>query len=286
MTVKIIKEKPVTRPEPEPLKSTLLDHTGVVQLDSFGLRNNEGLWPSYNCLDTNIPAAYCPEEFAASKQFSRAEWQPGMEFGVYAGTQCSAVGLDMADQERETYRVFERNASKGVEQAILANRFVVREVESDDPQNIAWAGPVLLTPAQPVSPQVALAIAEGYAAATYAGVPTLHMPRAMASLLNERIVWEGDLAYTRSGSKVAIGGGYDAPGVPDNTWDIYVTGEVYVERSSEVTYHQHVIPGDGSGVGSDENGLEPNTVITLAERLYRVAIDCMVAKVTATVWTV
>src|SRR5690606_21156387 len=147
-----------------------------------------------------------------------------------------------------------------------------------------WDAPEDVTPVGGVPLNVALALLEGYAASVYSGVPTIHMPRAAASLLNERIVWEGDKAYTRSGSKVAIGGGYDTSPM-DGTWDMYATGEVYVERSDMISVNTFVLPGDGSGEGSGENGLGSNTALALAERMYRVAVDCFVAKATGTVWS-
>lgn len=276
MTTKIIKGVEVTRPDTTPLASSVLDHATVKDVASFGLRNNEGLWPSYNCLDTRVPTTICPDP-VSEKIFGSAEWQPAFEFAVHGGVQCSAVGLDTADQKSEIARVFALNEGKAIEEALLGTRFVA------DPGG-AWGAPVNLTPGSAITLQTALAILEGYAAAHYAGVPTIHMPRAAASLLNERIVWIAGQAYTRSGSKVAIGGGYDAEGTPDGAWDLYATGEVYVERSEEVSVQTHVVPGDGSGLGSDENGLADNTVIALVERMYRVAVDCFAAKVTATVW--
>lgn len=275
MTTKIIKGDEVNRPDTTPLGSSVLDHATVVEKSDFGLRNNEGLWPSYNCLDTLVPTPICPDPLGEFKVFGTAGWVPAFEFAVYGGVQCSAVGLDTADQKAEVDRVFGLNEGKGVEQALLANRFVVGTL---------WDAPVDLTPGSAITIQIALAILEGYAAAHYAGVPTIHMPRAAASLLNERIVWTDGKAYTRSGSKVAIGGGYDADAAPDGSWDLYVTGEVYVERSDEVSVQSWVLPGDGSGLGSDENGISDNTVLALAERMFRVGVDCFVAKVTATVW--
>jgi hypothetical protein len=49
-----------------------------------------------------------------------------------------------------------------------------------------------------------------------------------------------------------------------------------------VLIQQFVLPGDGSGTGSGQNGLGPNTMLSLAERMFRVGIDCLVAKVSAT----
>jgi len=282
MTVTFIRGAEVNRPEPAALTSSIEDHATVVDKSDFGLRNNEGLWPSYNCLDLLVPTPMCPDPMlTGTKIFTTAGWVPGFEFAVYGGVQCSAVGLDAADQKAEVARVFERSEGKGIEQALLLNRFVA--TDSDAP--VQWDEPVDLGTAPTLLS--ALGILEGYAAVHYAGIPTLHVPRAIitmgfgAGALVER---DGKF-YTKAGSKVAAGGGYDDGTVPiSNTADLYVTGEVYVERSEEISVQSYVYPGDGSGLGSDENGLADNTVLALAERMYRVGVDCLVAKVTATLW--
>lgn len=294
MTVKIIRGAEVNRPEPDALPSSVLDHATVVDNAQFGLRNNEGLWPSYNCLDTLVPTPICPDPLMGEgddfKTFSTAEWVPGFEFAYYGAVQCSAVGLDVADQKSEIRRVFDLNAGKGIEQALLANRFVALTPGPTDP-DISWDAPVDLTPGTSVSVAAALSILEGYAATVYAGVPTLHLPRAAVlvafglGLLRE----EGGKFYTKTGSKVAAGGGYDVPlfagGAPTTgVMDFYATGEVYVERSEEVSIHAYTLPGDGSGVGEGLNGLSDNTSVALAERMFRVAVDCFVAKVSGEVW--
>lgn len=277
----------ITRPSTEPLKSTILDHaTYNAGMGHFGLRNNEGLWQSYNCLDTLVPYPTCPNPVAGYKEFGKAVWVPGFDFAVYGGVQCALLDTDRADQQAELTRVFGANEAKGVERALLLNRFVDNPLSSDEgaPFFAAWEAPVDLTPTNPISAAVALAILEGYAAANYPGAPTIHMPRAVASLLNERIVWQGDKAYTRMGSKVAMGGGYDPENADDydGTWEMFATGEVYVESSPTLQFSEIVIPGDGSGTGSDENGLEQNTALALVERMFRVGIDCFAAKVTVT----
>lgn len=278
----IIRGAEVNRPTPSPVTSTVLDHATVVENAHFGLRNNAGLWPSYNCLDTLVPTPICPAPLATTKVFTAAEWVPGFEFAVYGAVQCSMVGLDQADQESEIRRVFALNEGKGVEQALLLNRFV----DSDSEAPVAWDGAVDLTPGSGITPLVALALVEGYAASVYAGLPTIHMPRAAATVLfaNGALTWNGDKVFTKNGSKVAIGGGYDSAEAPTGTWDIFATGEVYVERSETVALNSYVLPGDGSGTGSGENGLAHNTSISLVERMYRVGVDCFVAKATATVW--
>jgi hypothetical protein len=257
-----------------------MEHATVEDVAAFGLRNNEGLWPSYNCLDTLVPTPFCPDP-AAQKTFSFADWVPAFEFAVHGGVQCKAVGLDVADMKSEIKRVFEANEGKGVEQALLLNRFVADAGNTP----ALWDAPVDLTPVSGISLVVALAMLEGYAAANYAGVPTIHMPRAAATVLSAQglISWQGSKAFTKNGSKVAIGGGYDVSET-DGTWDLFATGEVYIERSDQVDVFDYVIPGDGSGTGEGQNGLTDNTVIALVERMYRVAVDCFVVKATGKVY--
>lgn len=291
MGTTMIKGREVLRPDTTPLTSSILDHATVgPDLANFGWVNNTGLWPSYNCLDTLIPTALCPDPAGEMKEFSFGTWTPAFEFPVYGAVQCSNVGLDRADMLSEIRRVFMLNEGKGIERALLETRFVaqaasgdatdrVGNVEWDDPEDVSVAG---LTGMLGLA--AALAALEGYAASVYAGVPTIHMPRAAASLLNERIVWVNGKAFTRTGAKVAIGGGYDDPDAfGDGEVTMYATGEVYIEKAEVIDVNAYVIPGDGLNEETDSgNDFTDNTSIGLVERMYRVAVDCFVAKATAT----
>lgn len=292
MVAQFIRGSGVTRPEPEALTSSVLDHATVVDNAKFGSTNNAGLWPSYNCLDLLVPTPICPNVMAEAdyKTFSVAEWVPGFEFAVHGGVQCSAVGLDRADQKSEVERVFARSEGKGVEMALLLNRFVDNSAlpgsdEPLSPSQSQWDAPVDLSGAG-MSLVGAMAALEGYAAAVYAGVPTLHMPRgAVLAAFGQGLITEtGGKFYTKTGAKVAAGGGYDSDEVPTGAYDLFATGEVYVERSGLLDFQSITIPGDGSGTGSGENGLGDNTAIALVERMFRVGIDCFVAKATGRVW--
>lgn len=286
--VRLIEMGEISRPATTPLQSSILDHATVgPDVTSFGLRNNEGLWPSYNCLDTLVPTPICPDpttEDGRFKTFSTAEWQPAFEFAVHGGVQCSAVALDQEDMLSEIRRVFDLNEGKGIERALLLNRFVA----SDAGAPVEWEGPIDLTPSSPVPLLVAVALLESHASGVYAGVPTLHLPRAAVLILMGAgaIREEGGKFYTKTGAKVAAGGGYDDPEtIASGEWDLYATGEVYIEKSKNIAANTIVMHGDGSGTEEDQNGLEENTVIALVERMYRVAVDCFVAKATARMWT-
>ena len=296
MTAQMIEGIEVTRPDVEPITSTILDHFPLVVNPKFGLRNNEGVWNSYNCLDLLVPTPTCANPLIEMdyKDFKFASWVPAYEFAVHGGVQCMAVGLDVADQKAEVERVFGLTEHRGIEQSLLYNRFEANpvDVSSDagvNPYDSEWEAPEDITPVGSNLPlTVAVAMLEGHAAANYAGLPVLHLPRAAATILEGAGVlkWEGDLAYTKNGSRVVMGGGYDDPTMlASGQWDLFATGEIAIEATDLVgPFQQYVIPGDGSGVGSDENGLPDNTVITLVERVYRVMVDCYTAKITAKVF--
>ena len=290
----------VNRPEPDPVTSSVLDHAqaaGNVQVVSggFGYVNNEGLYPSYNCLDLLVPTAICPDplidETGEYKEFDAATWQPGFTFAVYGGVQCRAIGLEVEDQESEVRRVFEASQGKGIERALAGTRFVASVPPgSDDPVSPyygQWDEPEDLTPGGGVPLTVALALLEGDAAAKYNGLPTIHMPRAAATMLETHglIVWRDNLAYTKNGSRVAIGGGYDDPEMlASGLWDMYATGEVTIQMSERMDVRTYpVLPGMAS-TGSDGNGLIENGIVSLIERMFRVGVDCYVVKVTGKVF--
>lgn len=271
--MKIISNPEVSRPTPEPLNSSVLDHATVGTVEHFGLRNEDGLWPSYNALDTLNLIDACPDLFSGYKVFDAAEWVGSFNFALYGGAQCLALGLDNDDQKAEVGRIFQHNEGRGIEEQILNVRF-----SEDDVEALAVAPGAISLP-------IAVGLLEGAMATRYAGVPTLHVPRAaIAPLMGAGVVVEeGGKFFTRTGSKVAAGGGYD-DGILTGVWTLYATGEVYIEHTDLRHEQQMVRPGDGSGLGSDENALSDNTVITLAERMYRVAVEGPVLSVDATVW--
>lgn len=280
---RFIMQSEIARPTPDRLTSTLLDHYPAHTVSGgFGVRTQagQGVWPSYNCLDLLTPTSICPDVEDAEKDFSSAAWQPAFEFAVYGGVECAAIGLDKADQMAEVKRVFEISQSKGVERALRNVRFAAHE--SDD--NFEWDEPEDLTAGMGVSLVVALALLEGDAADKYAGIPTIHMPRAAATVLEGSglILWQDDKAFTKNGSKVVMGGGYDEPTMlRSGVWDMWATGEIYVEQSEQIDATEYMLPGQIQTLGED-TALSENTVLTLAERMFRVVVDCYVAHASGT----
>lgn len=289
MTAQMISADEVQAPTTTRLISSILDHAVVNDNAKFGMRNNAGLFQTYNCLDTLVPTPTCarPDIEMDFKTFSVAGWVPGFEFAVHGGVKCSLMGLDRTDQQSEIKRVFEANEGKGIERALIANRFVDNSAGpgSDEPVSPyygMWDAPVDLE-TEGANIGGAMAALESYAAGIYAGVPTLHMPRGAVLLaFGSGLITERDgKFFSKTGAKIAAGGGYDNPdGVWSGSFDIYATGEVYIERSKTLSFSEIVVPGDGSGEGSDMNGLGDNTGIALVERMFRVGVDCFVAKAT------
>lgn len=289
-----ITETETTRPTPDAVTSTILDHATVITTpvsNGFSMRTEDGMWPSYNCLDTFTHTPFCPNP-PSNKVFDTVGRTDSFSFAVYAGVECRVIGLDKEDQDAETRRVFEHNEGKGIEAALLANRFVARTALTVNPLTGApylsdgrtlpeWEAPVTLTAGMNVSPQAAFAMLEGYARSIYAGQPTLHLPAGVASFLGQdKVVWKGNKAFSHLGSKIAFGGGYDPNYLTWNgTWDMYATGEVYIEKSVEIQHSVYDIPG--IRVGAANQGR--NHYLTLVERMYRASVDCFVAKATGKV---
>lgn len=199
-----------------------------------------------------------------SKTFVGPSWQDGFRFAVYAGAVCKSFTPLDESRLRDAYL---SNESFGVEAALMVQRFRVN--------GTSWAAATDLTPAGgAVTPQVGLAILEGNASWNYAGVPTIHAPRSIGSILgqNNQIVREGDAFYTFQGSKLASGAGYEknntspagATPTAGELW-MYVSGEVVLARGDLIVE---------SGTNRDTNEL-----FSLVERLYVGAVDCYTAAV-------
>lgn len=268
MTITVIKPDQITVPATTPLQGTLLDVATIVE--SVNYLQPNALYESFNCITTDSVAVLpCPAA-ASPKTFGNLSWNDGISFAAYAGVQCGSVGYDREHAESEVRRVFEAKESNAVEAALLKYRFVAGP--DDDPGagvDLEWNAAVDLTPAGgAVDPKVGLAILEGDAAIHYAGVPTVHVPRSIGSLLfdAQALMHSGNMFVSHQGSKIASGGGYETSTGPTGAaaaagekW-IYGTGEVTVARA-ELFYHT-------------ELDRSTNVVYTLVERLYVATIDC------------
>lgn len=263
---------PVT-PTTTPRRSTLL-HVAAVD-DGIEWLDGTDLFDSYNCMKFQAEAEFCAPNV---KDFDQAAgWQDGFRFAAYGGVACKAVGLDRARMLSEVERVFDAGESTAVERALMQTRFVAgADLDGAGAgTELAWDAPVDLTPAGgAVKPEVGVAILEGHAASEYVGVPTLHLPVTIASLLAREaaVEFEGDILRTKLGSAVVAGAGYDypntgptgAPAAAGEKW-LYATGGVLVRR--------------GNAEIRQAIAHEDNDVFVLAERGYVVAVDCYTAAV-------
>lgn len=264
-------------PVVSPITGGVLDHATVVEGLTGPLPQRGGVGVSFNCLDTAVPTTLCPPTNDTVKDFSPPGSIDAFDFAVYGGLNCKGFGFNEEEGLSEIGRIFELKESRGVERALMETRFVLGP--DDDPGagvDSRWAAAIDITPAGgPVSAKIGTAELEGYAAATYSGQPTLHLPYTIGSLLmldNSLDLAQGGKFFTRLGAKAAIGPGYEFPNSgPDGVeaavgtrW-LYATGEVMVARSVLKTFSQR--------------DYGTNDIYALAERRYLVAIDCFAAAI-------
>jgi hypothetical protein len=223
-------------------------------------------WTGTPAVGTVTPPTINTAVVSVTKTFAASGFQDGFQFAAYSGHVCKGFGTD-GESLAELQRVFEANESVAVERAIMQQRMVVN--------GTVWAAATDLTPAGgAVSAKAGLAILEGHASWKYAGVPTIHAPRSIGSLLTQggSVVRQGDALYSVLGAKVAAGGGYEQPNTgPAGTapsagekW-MFASGEVAVVRS-EIEAHTTM-------------NQATNETFSLVERMYVVAVDCYTSAV-------
>lgn len=269
MTITPVQRVSLTAPTPTPLRGVLLDAISTVD-GVPDLNFTENQYESYNCLTTGYRAVYpcpTPDPLPPAKTFNTPAWQDGFKFAAYGGVRCSSVGFDLEFAQAELTRVFDVMESKSIAQGLMENRF---RALAD-----YWPAPTDITPAGgAVVPKVGLALIEGLASTQYAGVPTIHVPRSIGSLLIDggSIAFKGDRLETGLGAKVAADGGYESNFGPDGVaapagekW-IYGTGEVQAQRSAPV-FQEWAI------------NMSNNDITILRERVYVLTVDCFATAV-------
>jgi hypothetical protein len=225
----------------------------LVEVD--GQATDEYIWDGTPAIGTGQPPSANTAITTQTKTFDGPEWLDGIRFAVYAGVSCKPFGYSSAEGLAQASRVFEAKESVGVEKAFMETLL---------------QGATDLTPAGgAVAPEVGLALLEGHASRTYAGVPTIHAPRSIGSLLLTRTAVEAQAGkfYTLSGSKFASGGGYDAVNL-DPDGDPSPTGEAYLYATGEV------VVARGTIIERDALNQTTNEDRVLVERPYVAAIDC------------
>lgn len=269
-----------TTPVVSPLFGGVLAHATIEENLQGPVPPSGAIGMSYNCLDTAVPTALCPDE-TEPKDFQSPGLITGFDFAVYGGLNCKAIGFDEETGLSEIERVFGLKESRGVERALMETRFILGpdDNDADDAEAFRWPAAVDITPNDtPVPAKVGLALLEGFAASQYSGQPTLHLPYTVGSFLaaDTTLVNEGGKFYTHLGGKVAVGSGYEFPNsgpdgtvVTDGTRWLYASGEVMVARS-EIKSRSAMDYGT-------------NDIYALAERRYIVAVDCFAAAIQVSV---
>lgn len=237
MTETLIRPATFNVPAPEPAKYGLLDvatvHEGFTWLDPVGL------FDTFNCLRPTSVDWTCPPTGGKTLTPSPS-WVDGTRFFVYLPATCKAVGYEQAEAVTNLSRVFDNVESYAAEQRFQAA--------------VLAGAPVVV--AGTYTAQAALALIEQDAANKYAGTPTFHVSRAIASLLtqNGQIKDDGHgVLRTGLGSKVVAGGGYASNSV-------WATGEVTIITGDKMD--QQVV------------NQSTNEVVTMIERAYVAAVDC------------
>lgn len=211
--------------------------------------------------DASGPFALAFDYVDAKTGDDRADYVESVPFTLYHLSVCRLPGT----QDREAYatRGLALGEGRGIEEGLAA-------VQAD-----AGTDVVVLNSGTGDSAVVALARLEAYAAANYGGVATIHMSRAVASILlmNYALDPKGDKMYTRLGNLVIAGASDQYPGTPDGgttdageAW-MYASGTVVVTRNPVNTTPAVISTG----------GLIDNEYSVLAERTVSVGWECFLA---------
>lgn len=204
----------------------------------------------------------------------------GAPFTLYHLFRCSQVGMpeaEFAERARAAMRLGEGRALERVTGSQLPLGY-------SDGVDRMGAVDLTPTPGTGVSPARAVAELEKYAAANYGGVPVIHVPRDVGSLLGTAgtILRSGARLETVQGAATASGGGYDVlqgpatdpsdpstaiPAGPGEAW-AYVTGQVVVRRSPTIEVGPLMSRTPAINVAS-----------ALVERLAVVTWECITAAI-------
>ena len=213
---------------------------------------NGVVYQSFLCGRAGIAPGLCDPASGVivddEKVFTGGEVVEGVPFPVYAGVVCDLLGGDYEAQARARLL--------GGEERAVGRAFYEVVFSGGYPTGDQFAGTIT------TEDELLKAIGEleQYAGENYAGLPVLHMNRAMAA---QALKWDlidndsidGTL-HTKQGTPVA-----NSPGYPDGI--VFITGAVHLWRTAVQTYNV--------------NDVMDNEALSLAERVYTVATDCILA---------
>lgn len=248
-----------------------------------GWLDGQGLFESYNCLDTGVVLGNTCGPVAQSK-FTGAvnpTWVDGLKFAAYGAVVCKMI--DGSNLEGGISAAFDAAESRLVERALMENFLTANAAGSGLPGAWAAAPDITPTPGTAVDPTVGLGLLESHMGENYAGKGIIHTPRVVATVLNAggALDWEGDTLVTGLKTPVAAGAGYDlpnsgpaGPGTPatgGNRW-MFATGQVLlvpIHKETRSEFQQY----------AGTTGLQPNDVAGITEAVYMLAVDCYKAAV-------
>lgn len=235
--------------------SATFDITGATPPLTVTITSTAGLEFTYE-IDA-LPLAETVVLAAADKTPGQITVVEADVFNVYRMVEC----LDLTDDDTGWARnAFALGEAYGVEEGFM--RTVLAQ---PDTVIVDGTGLSLID---------AIALAEEYAGTVYGGIPTIHVPRGIATRALSEQIFENSLDWTittRQGAWVANGSGYSpnlgptgAPPAAGTYW-LYVTGYVEIHRGA-----LNVIR---------DLDWENNNQVVLAERPYAVTVDCFKAAI-------
>jgi hypothetical protein len=269
-------------PAAPPLKGSLLDLLDIQLEGKAAWFDGQGMFVSYNCLDTGIVLGNTCGATAGSKFSAAANpiWQDGLKFASFGVVKCKLE--DASALEAGVQGAFLAAESRGLEEAFIRELVVANPVGSGKPGAWAAATDITPTPGTAVSMAAGIGLLESHMGQNYAGEGIIHLPRIVASQVGTTggLEWDGDKLFTDLKTPVAAGAGYDlpntgpagtAPAAATDRW-IYATGKMLLIRQRIPTVS--TLHRDAAITGVD-----PNDVVALSEAVYILAVDCYKAAV-------
>lgn len=190
------------------------------------------------CIDGDVPALD-PDDLCAV-----VEYDP---FTAYAYNDDSLIGYTLAEHQQHAI-----------------DRLVAGEQRAAETHLWGMLGTAVPVPTNLVGWDVTYGLAwvEQALAESYPGTGVLHMSRATATMLWDRLHQVGNKLYTTLNTPVVVGGGYDPlPVVPTGLGTIYGTGPLALYRGDVDTREAAVDRGN-------------NTASYIAQRDYVIGWDC------------
>lgn len=230
-----------------------------------------------SCAQVHETRGACDDAAASFDDDTGVPVVEGEPFNLYSLFRCNPVGLGAAGLQERAAQSMRLGESRGLELGV-ASRLPLT------------VGAVDLTPAGgAVHAITGLAMLEGWSAENYGGVPVIHVPRQVGTLLttNGTVIRGSGRLETVQGVPVASGGGYadlegpltdvndpntTQPAGTDEAW-LYVTGYMVAHRAPTVSATPLTM-SRGAGLAGASND-----AFVLAVRPYAVTWECITAAV-------